>query len=94
MRGGIIICCLEDTIPLSLYPPVEPYIPVGPSVGLEAGEIEMESSLAFEYERATKNKYRFREASDEPVMGTIYISKDHFEDRPDRLEVTLRVLDQ
>jgi hypothetical protein len=54
----------------------------------------MESSLAFEYERATKNKYRFREASDEPVMGTIYISKDHFEDRPDKLEVTLRVLDQ
>lgn len=54
----------------------------------------MESSLAFEYERATKNKYRFREASDEPVMGTIYISKDHFEDRPDKLEVTLRVLGQ
>ncbi|MCK5251792.1 MAG: hypothetical protein KAQ96_02540 [Thermoplasmata archaeon] len=54
--------------------------------------METKNSLTFEYERDTKNKYRFREASDEPVMGTIYVSKDHFEDRPDKLEVTLKVL--
>jgi hypothetical protein len=49
------------------------------------------TTLRFNYERDTKNKYRFREDADEPVMGTIYVAKDLFDERPDTLEVTLRV---
>ncbi len=52
----------------------------------------MERTLHFGYERDTKNKYRYREEGDEPVMGTVYVSKDLFDDRPDRLEVTLKAV--
>jgi hypothetical protein len=53
----------------------------------------MERTLDFEYERETKNKYRYREAGDEPVMGTVYVSKGLFDDRPERLRVTLMTVD-
>jgi hypothetical protein len=52
----------------------------------------MERKVAFEYEKDTKNKYRFTEDADEPVMGTLYVSKDLFDQRPQRLEVTLKVV--
>lgn len=53
-----------------------------------------ETKIAFRYERETKNKYRFKEDTDAPVMGTVYVSKDLFEERPEELEITLRVTDQ
>ena len=53
--------------------------------------METETKIAFRYERETKNKYRFKEDTDAPVMGTVYVSKDLFEERPEELEVTLRV---
>jgi len=49
-----------------------------------------ERKLTFSYERDTKNKYRFREDSEVPVMGTIYLAKELFEAPPDRVEVTVR----
>jgi hypothetical protein len=52
----------------------------------------MERTILFHHERDTKNKHRYQEDSDEPVMGTIYVSKDLFDDRPDRLELTLRTI--
>jgi hypothetical protein len=51
-----------------------------------------ERRLTFSYERDTKNKYRFREDSEVPVMGTIYLTKDLFEDRPDGVEVIVRTV--
>jgi hypothetical protein len=53
----------------------------------------MERKIMFEYERDTKNKYRFRETADEPLMGTVYVSKELFDERPGTLEVTLRSMD-
>ncbi len=53
----------------------------------------METKVIFEYERETKRKYRFKEMAEEPLMGTLYVSKDLFDDRPGKLEVTLRTLD-
>ncbi len=53
----------------------------------------MKETVTLEFERETKRKYRFAETSDEPVMGTLYVSKTAFEDRPSRIEVTLRSLD-
>lgn len=52
----------------------------------------MEHTVRFTYERDTKNKYRFSEDADEPVMGTLYVAKGLFEERPERLEVTLRTV--
>ena len=52
----------------------------------------METTVKFEFERETKRKYRFKEVAEEPVMGTLYVSKDLFDQRPDALEVTLRVI--
>ena len=35
--------------------------------------------IEFEFERATKNKYRFREkSSGPPVIGTLYVQKSVF----------------
>ena len=52
----------------------------------------METKVEFEFERETKRKFRFKELSEEPVMGTLYVSKDLFDERPERLEVTLKVV--
>jgi hypothetical protein len=54
--------------------------------------MHVERKVRFEYERETKRKYRFKEDSEEPVMGTLYVSKDLFDERPEALEVTLRVV--
>ena len=36
--------------------------------------------IEFEFERATKNKYRFQEKSSEsPVIGTMYVQKSAFD---------------
>lgn len=51
-----------------------------------------ELRLTFAHERDTKRTYRFKEESDEPVMGTLYVSKGAFETRPSRLEVTVSIL--
>lgn len=53
----------------------------------------METKVDFEYERETKRKYRFKELAEEPVLGTLYVSKELFEQRPDRLEVMVRTVD-
>jgi hypothetical protein len=58
----------------------------------QEGGMEMERKVRFEYERETKRKYRFREDAEEPVMGTLYVSKDLFDERPDAIEVTLRTV--
>jgi hypothetical protein len=59
---------------------------------VEHGGIGMERKVAFDYEKDTKNKYRFSEDAEEPVMGTLYVSKGLFDQRPERIEVTLRVV--
>ena len=51
-----------------------------------------ELRLTFAHERDTRRMYRFKEESDEPVMGTLYVSKGAFETRPSRIEVTVTVL--
>ncbi len=53
--------------------------------------MHVENRITFKYERETKNKYRYSEDAEEPVMGTIYVRKDLFDDRPEELELTLRV---
>ncbi len=61
-------------------------------MGYRKGGMELERKVTFEFERETKRKYRFKEHAEEPVMGTLYVSKDLFDERPDKLEVTLRVI--
>jgi hypothetical protein len=52
-----------------------------------------ELRISFAHERDTKRMYRFKEESEEPVMGTLYVSKGAFEDRPSRISVTVTVLE-
>ncbi len=48
----------------------------------------------FLYERETKRTYRFQEEGpDQPVIGTLYVQKSAFELKPERLKVTLEVLE-
>ena len=43
------------------------------------GEIMDKKEIEFEFERATKNIYRFQEkASGPPVIGTLYVQKSVF----------------
>ena len=49
----------------------------------------MRTTVKFVHEKDTKNKYRFTEDSEEPVVGTLYVSKALFDERPDQLEVTI-----
>ena len=63
------------------------------SIPSKHGGIPTERKVTFVYEKDTKNKYRFTEDADEPVMGTLYVTKDLFDQRPRRLEVTLRVVE-
>ena len=47
------------------------------------------AAATFQFERATKNKYRFREDSDDPIVGTLYLDKGLFKDgAPDRITAT------
>jgi len=52
-----------------------------------------ELALRFAFQRDTKRMYRFEEESEEPVVGSLYVSKGAFEARPARLEVTVRVIE-
>ena len=47
--------------------------------------------IEFEFERATKNTYRFQEKTfTDPVIGTLYVQKALFgEQMPKRLRVTV-----
>jgi hypothetical protein len=47
--------------------------------------------VLMEYERSTKSKWRFREVSDTPVIGTLYLDQGVFASRPDRIYVTVEV---
>jgi len=51
--------------------------------------MRMRRTLKFAYEKDTKNKYRFIEDSEEPLVGTLYVSKSLFTERPEGLEVTI-----
>ena len=56
------------------------------------GGMETETIINFKYERETKNKFRFKEDAEVPVMGTVYVSKTLFDERPKELEVTLKII--
>jgi hypothetical protein len=53
--------------------------------------MKTETKIIFKYERETKNKFRFKEEAEDPIMGTVYVSKGLFSERPEELELTLRV---
>jgi len=55
--------------------------------------MQQEIRIGFTYDRDTKRMYRFREDAEEPLMGSLYVSKRALEQRPARIEVTLRVLE-
>lgn len=46
-------------------------------------------TINFEFERETKNTYRFAEVADEPVVGTLYVKKSAFKSAPTGLTVTI-----
>jgi hypothetical protein len=56
--------------------------------------METKTKINFKYERETKNKFRYREDADDPLMGTIYVSKSLFSERPEEIELTLSVKEQ
>jgi hypothetical protein len=44
------------------------------------GEVMDKKDIEFKFERAMKNKYRFKEKSSEsPVIGTMYVQKSAFD---------------
>lgn len=46
--------------------------------------------VEFEFERATKNTFRFKEISDDPIIGILYVKKTAFAGRqPLRVSVAL-----
>lgn len=50
------------------------------------------TTVEFEFERSTKNKHRYAEVADEPVIGTLYVGKSALgEDAPETLTVTIKV---
>ena len=55
------------------------------------GENMDKKEIEFEFERATKNTYRFQEkASGNPVIGTLYVQKSVFDDKePKKVKVTV-----
>jgi len=53
----------------------------------------MERTIRLVYERDTKRTYRFQEESDDPVVGTLYVKKGAFKQRPKEIEVTIRAED-
>ena len=57
---------------------------------LRGGETTSKKQISFRFERATKNMYRFREDSPDPVVGTLYMNKRMFENgSPDKINVTI-----
>ena len=52
--------------------------------------------VGMEYERETRRKYRFREIVDgdgPPVIGTMYVSKEAFKERPNIIQIDLSVVE-
>lgn len=48
-------------------------------------------SRKFEFERATKRMYRFKEVSETPVFGVLYVKKEVFGvDVPNTITVTVQ----
>ena len=46
--------------------------------------------IEFEFERATKNTYRFQKSSWSPVIGTLYVQKSVFGSKePKKVKVTV-----
>lgn len=45
--------------------------------------------IEFEFERDTKNTYRFQEAGDIPVIGTLYVKKSLFKKEPKKIKVAI-----
>ena len=41
---------------------------------------EGKMSIKFEFEKETKGTIRYKEVSDDPVIGTLYIRKSHMEE--------------
>ncbi len=52
---------------------------------------ENEKKLTFEFEKETKNTFRFKEQGNEQVIGTLYVQKTFFKKKPKRIEVILKV---
>jgi hypothetical protein len=42
------------------------------------------------FEKATKNTYRYTEAGNEPIIGTLYVQKSTFEGEPPQ-EITVTI---
>ena len=53
----------------------------------------MEKTVRMVYERDTKRTYRFQEDSDDPLIGTLYVKKSAFRQRPEKVEVTIKAED-
>jgi hypothetical protein len=45
--------------------------------------------IEFEFERDTKNTYRFQEIGDMPVIGTLYVKKSLFKKEPKKIKVSI-----
>jgi len=45
--------------------------------------------VEFEFEKSTKRTYRYKEVSDDPVVGTLYVKKHKLEGKPKTLQVTI-----
>jgi hypothetical protein len=45
--------------------------------------------VVFEFERETKNTYRFQESGDDPVIGTLYVKKLLFKKEPRKIKVAI-----
>lgn len=45
----------------------------------------------FEFEKETKNTYRFKEVGEDIAVGVLYVQKDMFDEEPGKLTVTIEV---
>lgn len=57
-------------------------------------------TATFTYEKATKNKHRYQEDGDEPIVGALYVRKEALmefgtllEDPPKKVRVTVEVVE-
>lgn len=56
---------------------------------LSALEPMAKKVVDFEFERETKNTYRFQESGDDPVIGTLYVKKSLFKKEPRKIKVAI-----
>ena len=52
----------------------------------------MEKEIKFEFEKETKGTFRFKEVSDAPIIGTLYIKKTFMKEQPKELTIILKVI--